>query len=146
MFSRLINDNRAVFRRYFGVELFAGSLNIDVPNPPSLQMDLDAGTPPASFVIPANELINMPSYIGDGRAWNCLLTGDKFPAAIQCWIFRRKGSRVPKGVIEIVAPDPLRERYGLHHGDSVQIALISPVPPILQDALAKVATGKAGET
>ena len=119
-------DNRAVFRHYFGVDLFAGSLNVDVPRPPSLQMDLDAGVPPPAFVIPRAELINMPPYIGDGQAWECNLKGDKFPVPIQCWVFRRKGSRVPAGVIEIVAEKPLREPYCLQHADSVSIELFSP--------------------
>lgn len=101
-FSNLINDNAAVFRRYFGVDLFPGSLNVDVPSPPSLQHDLDAGIPVPSITIPKSELINMPAYVGDGQAWACTLSGSKFQQPVRCWIFRRKGSRVPHGVIEKV--------------------------------------------
>lgn len=122
MFGKLIRDNPVVFRRYFGVDLFAGSLNVDVSHPPSLQADLDAGRPAPAFIVPKAELINMPPYIGDGQAWRCELAGDKFPNAINCWIFRRKGSRVPAGVIELVSHESLRTRYKLQHGDKVVIA------------------------
>jgi len=125
-FNELITDNSAVFKRYLGVDLFPGSLNIDVPAPDSLQRDLDAGRPPPAFVIPKTELINMPLYIGDGRAWPCLLRGDRFPAPASCWIFRRIGSRVPPGVIEIVAKCKLRDLYSLQHGDAVAIDFLSP--------------------
>jgi CTP-dependent riboflavin kinase len=124
-FSRLINDNATVFESYFGAKLFPGSLNIDVPYPPTLQQDLDAGQPAACIVIRRKELINMPDYIGDGQAWACDLKGSKFPSAIHCWIFRRKGSRVPPGVIEIVACEALRQPYDLNHGDAVTIEMLS---------------------
>ena len=125
-FSELINDNKAVFKRYFGVDLFPGSLNIDVPRPESLQRDLDAGNPLPTFVIPKTELINMPAYIGDGQAWPCILRGEKFPALVSGWIFRRIGSRVPPGVIEVVASEKLRDTYGLQHGERVSIDIILP--------------------
>lgn len=126
MFSNLINDNAEVFKRYFGVALFPGSLNVDVPLPLSLQADLDAGNPAASLIVPRTALINMPAYIGDGQAWMCTLKGEKLPEPINCWIFRRKGSRVPKGVIEIVAPyPPLRPTYNLKHGDKVSISVLT---------------------
>lgn len=125
-FSRLINENAAVFEYYFGVNLFPGSLNIDVPYPPSLQQDLDAGRPTPCIVIPKRELINMPAYIGDGQAWTCDLKGSGFPIPINCWIFRRKGSQVPAGVIEILSREPLREPYELKHGDPVAIEVFGP--------------------
>lgn len=122
-FNVLIADNRAVFRRYFGVDLFPGSLNVDVPGPESLQRDLDAGQPPPSFFIPRAELINMPAYIGDGQAWPCILRGDRFPAPVSCWVFRRVGSKVPPSVIELVAKEKLQDLYKLQHGDNVTIEL-----------------------
>ena len=124
LFNKLIADNAAVFKRYFNVDLFPGSLNVDVPKPASLQRDLDAGSPPPAFVIPRTELINMPPYIGHGQAWPCILRGEKFAAPVRCWIFRRIGSRVPHGVIEIVAQDKLRDVYGLQHGDEIAIDLM----------------------
>ena len=123
-FNELITDNSAIFRRYFSVDLFPGSLNIDVPAPASLQRDLDAGMPPPAFVIPKGELINMPGYIGDGQAWPCLLRGEKFPTPVPCWVFRRIGSRVLPGVIEILSRHKLRDVYGLQHGDAVIIDFI----------------------
>jgi CTP-dependent riboflavin kinase len=122
-FGRLINDNATVFERYFGARLFPGSLNVDVPDPSTLQQDLDAGRPAPWFVIPKKELVNMPNYVGDGQAWACELKGNKFLHPIQCWIFRRIGSRVPMGVLEIVAREPLRQPYELKHGDAVTIEL-----------------------
>jgi len=124
-FNELIADNCAVFRRYFGVDLFPGSLNVDVPKPASLQQALDAGRPQPAFVIPRGELINMPRYIGDGQAWPCLLHGEKFPTPVQCWVFRRIGSRVAHGVIEIVAQHKLRDVFDLQHGDAVMIDFLS---------------------
>ena len=123
-FNELVTDNATVFRHHFGVDLFPGSLNVDVPEPASLQRDLDAGNPPPALVIPKTELINMPAYIGDGQAWPCILHCEKFPAPISCWIFRRIGSKVPRGVIELVAPVKLRGTYGLQHGDPITIDLM----------------------
>jgi CTP-dependent riboflavin kinase len=123
-FSQLIEQNAAVFTRYFGTTLFAGSLNIHIPFPATLQRDLDKGIPQPAFIIPRSELTGMPSYIGDGQAWKCSLGGMKFPTAIDCWIFRRIGSRVPAGVIEIVAPAPqLVPTFALSNGDTVILVL-----------------------
>ena len=125
-FSKLIKENAEVFRRYFIVALFPGSLNVDVADPPTLQTQLDSGIPAPSFVIPKSELINMPAYIGDGQAWQSILKSSRFPHPIDCWIFRRVGSRVPKGVIEIVAgPPALKLTYGLKHGDPVLIEVLA---------------------
>ena len=123
-FNILISDNAEVFRRYFGVEIFPGSLNVDIADPPSLQADLDAGRPAPSIIIPRRELVNMPAYLGNGQAWPCKLAGPKFHKPVMCWVFRRIGSRVLPGVIEIIAPPPKRrETYNLHHGDPVTIEL-----------------------
>ena len=124
-FRRLINDNAPIFERYFGVKLFPGSLNVDVRNPPALQRQLDAGKPVPHIIIPRTELINMPEYIGDGQAWACRLNSAKLPEAIECWIFRRKDSRVPPGVIEILAREPLTQPFDLKHGDAVTIEVCS---------------------
>jgi CTP-dependent riboflavin kinase len=125
-FSNLILDNAEIFRRYFGFELFPGSLNVDIPDPSSLQAELDSRRPAPSIVIPKTLLINMPEYIGDGQAWPCRLKGAKFPMAVECWIFRRIGSRVPPGVIELVAREKLRETHKLRHGDKVTIEVLEP--------------------
>lgn len=78
-FNELIRDNAQVFYKYFRVELFPGSLNVDIQQPSSLQTDLDAGKPTPSIIIPKTELINMPTYIGDGQAWPCNLKAVRFP-------------------------------------------------------------------
>ncbi len=122
-FKILINDNKDVFYKYFGVYLFPGSLNIKVENPPNLQTNLDKGIPPPDFIIPRNELIGMPEYIGNGQAWGCRLKCDKFERDIDCWIFRRVGSRVPKGIIEIVSNFELVKPHGLVDGDNILIEL-----------------------
>jgi CTP-dependent riboflavin kinase len=123
-FNQLIEQNAAVFTRYFGSVLFAGSLNIYVPFPATLQQDLDRGIPQPAITIPRSALIGMPAYIGDGQAWRCSLAGAKFQTDIDCWIFRRIGSRVPPGVIEIVAPPPpLVPTFGLRNGDAVTLVL-----------------------
>lgn len=120
-FSILINENKKVFAKYFGVDLFPGSLNIIVDNPPDLQENLDKGIPTPDFTILRNELIGMPEYMGDGQTWSCKLKCDKFQGPINCWIFRRIGSRVPKGVIEIVSDLELVKPNGLCNGDDILI-------------------------
>ena len=66
----------------------------------------------------------MPDYLGDGQAWKCVLFSGKFPKPINCWIFRRINSRVPRGIIEIVAEQELVSPYDLKDGDYVKIELI----------------------
>lgn len=120
-FNVLINENNEVFRRYFGVYLFPGSVNIRVEIPDNLQSNLDKGIPTPNFVIPKEELVGMPTYIGNGQTWRCVLTCSKFSSPIDCWVFRRVGSRVPKGILEIVSDKELVKPYGLKDGDSVVI-------------------------
>lgn len=120
-FKKLINDNRKVFHKYFGVSLFPGSLNVRIDVPDNLQGELDKGNPSPDFIIPKKELVGMPKYIGNGQAWKSILSCHKFPAPFNCWIFRRVGSRVPKGIVEIVAEHELVKPYGLQDGDTVTI-------------------------
>ncbi len=123
-FGQLIRENADVFRRYFGVDLYPGSLNVDVAEPSTLQADLDAGRPRPTIVIPRDELAGMPSYIGDGQAWPCDLRCTNMSSPVACWVFRRIGSRVPPGVIELVAAPPqLIETYQLHDGDPAFLRL-----------------------
>jgi hypothetical protein len=124
-FDELFRDNAQVFKSHFGVELFPDALTVDIPTPSSLQADLDAGILAPSIIIPKAELVNTPEYLGDGQAWPCMLKGAKFPEPIVCWIFRRIGSQVPGGVIELVAKEGLKEPRGLQHGDVVTIEVFS---------------------
>ena len=66
----------------------------------------------------------MPDYIGDGQTWECILFCDKLPKPINCWIFRRINSKVPKSIIEIVAEQELVRPYDLKDGDYARIKLI----------------------
>ena len=120
-FRDLINENRDVFRKHFGVDLFPGSLNVDVPEPRTLQDDLGLGKYRPALVIPRSELKGMPAYIGDGQALRCKLQSTKMTGPVDCWIFRRIGSRVRKAVIEIVAEEALADTFGLRDGDSVTL-------------------------
>lgn len=120
-FSQLINDNKEVFRRFFQTDLFPGSLNVRVDIPADLRQRLDAGVYPAAFVIPKGMLVGMPSYIGDGQAWPCRLSCGKLKEPVNCWVFRRIGSRVPPGILELVAKQELVRPFGLQDGDPVTL-------------------------
>jgi len=125
MFNTLIEENAPVFRRHFGVDLFPGSLNVNIPPPGELAQRLDAGEPPPSIVTPRAELVNQPYYIGDGQAWPCQLSSARFSNHVNCWIFRRIGSRVNAGIIEVVATVKLRTAYHLQHADPVVIEMLT---------------------
>ncbi len=122
-FNQLVKDNRETFYKYFQKYLFPGSVNIRVDEPKDLQEKLDMGVPPAHFVIPRNELINIPSYLGNGQTWECKFYCEKFPEPIDCWIFRRINSKVPKGIIELVSEHELVKPYSLVDGDEVLIEI-----------------------
>lgn len=123
-FARGVETNRPVFDQHFGAPIFAGSLNVLVPEPRSLQADLDNRHPLPSFTIPSSQLEGSPGYLqnADAQIWCCTLRCDKIPNALKCWIFRRVGSRVPKGILEIVAVEALVEPYGLKNGDPVTLS------------------------
>lgn len=123
-FKILINENKEVFWKYFGAVLFPGSLNIKIDKPENLQQEFDRGNPQPNFVIPRTELVGMPDYIGNGQAWRCVLFCEKFPVPVECWIFRRIGSRVPKGIIEIVSEQELVKPHALKDGDEVSIEVL----------------------
>ena len=122
-FGRLVTENQEAFRAHFGCNIFPGSLNIDVPHPETLQAELDKGTYRPAINIPREELQGMPDYIGDGQAWKASLGGEKISPPADCWVFRRIGSRVPQGVIEILAPMSLSELYDLRDGDPVDLTI-----------------------
>jgi hypothetical protein len=124
VFSEFVKENAGVLRSYFKEDLFPGSLNVNVTEPLNLHADLDAGQPHPTFVIPRNRLAGMPDYIGDGQAWSCTLQCNSMTSPVRCWIFRRIGSRVPFGVIELVAPWPLVATYQLRDGEPVVIHLV----------------------
>ena len=104
-FNDLMRENAETFKRHVGTELFPGSLNVDILDAPAIHADLDGGRFESAFVIPWADLKGKwnPKRLGDGQAWRCELSGDKFPTPHPCWIFRRIKSRVPPTVIEILA-------------------------------------------
>jgi CTP-dependent riboflavin kinase len=120
-FNILINENKEVFKKYFGIYLYPGSLNIKILEPENLAQILDQQILKPSFVIPKSELINMPEYIGNGQAWKCKLSCDKFPKYKDCWLFRRVNSRVRIGTFEIVAAEEFVKPFDLKDGDSITI-------------------------
>lgn len=124
-FSVLIHENENVFGKYFGVKIFPGSLNVRVEGLEDLPERLDQGSPKPDFTISKEELINMPEYIGDGQAWKCILQIIRTSDQIKCWVFRRVGSRVRRGIIEVVSELCLVRRYGLKHWDEVIIEILN---------------------
>ncbi len=118
-----MKENSDVFRKYFGEDLFPGSLNVDILSHSTLQHDLDANNYERAFVVPRAEFRGGPDYLGDAQVWRCILKCHKISAPISCWIFRRIGSKVHPGEIEIVASIALVERYCLKHADSVTLTL-----------------------
>ncbi len=124
MFSKLILDNRDVFRRYFGVELYPGSLNVDVQIP-GIHTRLDTGRPTPAFVIPRNELVGMPGYLGNGQAWHCDLVVEESGRQLGLWLFRRIGSRVPQTVLELLSPLKLVDELALKHQTRVTLTIHS---------------------
>jgi CTP-dependent riboflavin kinase len=121
-FSTLILENQDVFREYFGVDLYPGSLNVDVGFV-GLHEELDRGQPKPSFAIPRSELIGMPGYLGDGQAWRCDLLVNETQQEHACWLFRRIGSSVPPSHIEILSPLGLVEEFALRHGTPVTVKI-----------------------
>lgn len=94
-FNALMSENAETFLRHFGTELFPGSLNVDILDAPTIHAELDDGRHKPAFVIPWAEMLKgglNPRRVGDGQAWRCELSGDKFPSPQPCWIFRRMKS------------------------------------------------------
>jgi CTP-dependent riboflavin kinase len=122
-FGSFLAANTQLFEAYFGVRLFHGSLNVLVRFPHSLPDDLDAGRPSPSIIIPKAKMLG--NVLGDGHAWTSVLRSQKLPGPMECWVFRRIGSRVDRGIIEILAVEELVEPYKLLDGDPVSIAFIT---------------------
>jgi len=125
-FGQFMAKNAAVFERYFGVRLFEGSLNVYVAEPPSLSADLDARRPMPSVIIPKAEMVG--NVRGDGHGWACTLRGPKLPRDTACWIFRRVGSTVSRGIIELLAVEELVRPNQLDDKDPVTILIHRPQP------------------
>jgi CTP-dependent riboflavin kinase len=123
-FADWIAGNRTTLRHYFGVDLFAGSLNVDIDDGPAdLHESLDRGHPTPAFVIPRGELTLMARYLGDGRAWRATLTAARLSDSHSCWVFRRARSQVPPNVLELVSALPLVETFGLRNGEEMALII-----------------------
>ena len=121
-----MNGNRTKLRQYFGVDLFPGSLNVEIGDGPAdLQQSLDRGHPTPAFVIPRGELKLMALYLGDGRAWRATLTSARLSEPHPCWVFRRIRSQVPADVLEVVSVLPLVETFGLRNGEEINLVICS---------------------
>ncbi len=120
-FNEFVKDNAIVLQKYFGVFLFPGSINVMIKDFPNLHSFLDTKLLP-DFIIPKEELINMPSYLGNGQAWRCQLINEKW-GKIDAWVFRRINSKVRKNSLEIVSDKELNKPYNLSNNDEVLITI-----------------------
>jgi hypothetical protein len=123
-FGQLMRDNAETFRRHFGVTLEPGSFNVVVCDPDDIHGILDNASA-EDIVIPGKDLVG--NTRGDGRAWSCEMTSRKIPNPLPCWIFRRVGSQVDRGLVEILAVDKLTARpHAIEHGDCIELRITSP--------------------
>lgn len=123
-------------------ELCPGSLNVlieeypDSFSPPSGRRrgayQLDDGNFRPEFVIEGNQ-ITENKLLRDGKpasaqVWRALLHVANRSEPISCWVLRRFGSNVGKGmggnVLEVVAQDHLRSAFDLEDGQRVKLELI----------------------
>jgi CTP-dependent riboflavin kinase len=120
-FAVFARENGDTLARHLGGPVFPGSLNIRTSRR-NIGDSLDLGFWPGEpdIVIPKAEFRGMPSWLGDGRAWRCVLRAAQ-AAPARCLLFRRKGSRVRTGIIELLAPVGLVESLGLKHGQAVSV-------------------------
>jgi len=118
-FSVFAGENADVLARHLGGPVFPGSLNVRTATR-RIGEALDSGRPLPDVVIPKAELRGMPGYLGDGRAWRCVLRTSHGGSA-RCLLFRRKGSRVRPGIVEILAAENLVDKLGLRQGQSVAL-------------------------
>jgi hypothetical protein len=65
----------------------------------------------------------MPAYIGDGQAWCAQLSSAKIRELHDCWLFRRIGSRVSAGILEVVSTVGLVEAYDLRDGEWMRLTV-----------------------
>lgn len=118
-FAVFATENADVLARRLGGPVFPGSLNIRTGRR-NVGGWLDLGFWPRQpdVIIPKAEFRGMPAWLGDGRAWRCLLrtlTAGPF----RCFLFRRKGSRVRPGIVEVLAAERLVDSLGLKQGQMV---------------------------
>ena len=118
-FAVFAKENAGALARHFGGPVFPGSLNVRTATR-RIGEALDSGRPPPDVVIPKADLRGMPGYLGDGRAWRCRLRTDH-NGPVRCFLFRREGSRVRPGVVEVLAAERLVDLLGLTQGQAVAL-------------------------
>lgn len=116
-FSAFARDNADVLAKHLGGPIFPGSLNIRTGSR-RIGRALDSGQPAPDVVVPRAELRGMPAWLGDGRAWRCSIRASG-AGPVGCFLFRRAGSRVRPGIIEVLAADRLVGALGLRQGQRV---------------------------
>ena len=124
-FSGWMRENQATLKKYFEVDLFPGSLNVQITSTlENLHQELDLGHLKPAFVIPQHELRAMATGLGDGQAWRARLSAELVPHPHDCWIFRRVGSRVPRNVVEVLSVLPIVKTFGVRHGQELELTLL----------------------
>ena len=122
-FGQFIHANADVLRHYFHYDLFEGSLNVTVDDPNDIHDRLDMRQVTPAFVIPRDQLRDMPHDIGDAQVWRIVLLSPKMQDRPPCWLFRRVGSQVPRRDLEVISPIGLVQQYGLRNDDPVSLII-----------------------
>jgi CTP-dependent riboflavin kinase len=127
-FAAWMTANQETLRKYFGADLFPGSLNVDIDSGAAdLHQGLDRGEPLPAFTIPRRELRAMPPYLGDAQAWRVSLSAARISMPHECWVFRRIGSKIPANVLEIVSTVAMVRTFGLRHGEDVELLFLTDI-------------------
>jgi len=120
-FAKLVNDNADTFARHLGKAIYPGSLNVEIGDSLGLQYMLDGRMIAPAGIIRRAELRNMPRYIGQSAFWRAKLHHGE--AALPVWVFRRRKSKVPAGVIELLSCERLRDVHGMQDRDRITLTL-----------------------
>jgi CTP-dependent riboflavin kinase len=119
-------ENHKTLRKYFGADLFPGSLNVDIDSV-SLHQQLDRGEPKPAFRIPRQELRLMSPYLGDAQAWRVSLSAARIAPPHDCWVFRRIGSMVPANVLEILSTVSIVTTFGVRHCEDLELVFLTDI-------------------
>ena len=122
-FAEFMRRNSEVLRRYFGCDLFNGSLNVTIDSPHNLHTRFDNRWVTPTFTIPRDDL--RANTRGDAQVWRVELSADKIPGVHTCWLMRRIGSGVPPNVLELVSPVGLVATYGLRNDEPMSLLVMA---------------------
>jgi CTP-dependent riboflavin kinase len=126
-FAKLVHDNAETFRRHLGTDIYPGSLNVEIGDPLGLQYILDARLIAPAGIIRRAELRNMPRYIGQSAFWRAELHHGE--VSLPVWVFRRRRSKVPAGVIELLSSARLRDVHGMQDRARITLTLYAGPAP-----------------